>query len=92
MHRLTVKPQHTLRAAMRNAAMVFLLVMALSSTGCMSIGGEDHRDVKAHTLGKELEDLKAAHDHGAISDPEFERAKAKLLAAPRQPNLQLQSL
>lgn len=91
MFRSTILPRRPLTATIRSTAMLLLLVTPLCSTGCMSIGGGDHRDVKAHTLGKELEDLKAAHDHGAISDQEFEQAKARLLADPRQPNLQSRS-
>lgn len=31
------------------------------------------------TAGQELQDLKAAHDQGAITDEEFEKAKEKVL-------------
>ena len=31
------------------------------------------------TAGQELQDLKAAHDKGAITDEEFEKAKEKIL-------------
>ena len=31
------------------------------------------------TAGQELQDLKAAHDQGAITDAEFEKAKEKIL-------------
>jgi hypothetical protein len=31
------------------------------------------------TAGQELQDLKAAHDKGAITDAEFEKAKEKIL-------------
>lgn len=31
------------------------------------------------TAGQELQDLKAAHDQGAITDEEFEKAKEKIL-------------
>jgi len=31
------------------------------------------------TSGQELQDLKAAHDQGAITDAEFEKAKEKIL-------------
>lgn len=33
------------------------------------------------TAGKQLQDLKAAHDQGAITDEEFEKAKEKILKA-----------
>ena len=31
------------------------------------------------TAGQQLQDLKAAHDQGAITDAEFEKAKEKIL-------------
>ena len=31
------------------------------------------------TTGQQLQDLKAAHDQGAITDAEFEKAKEKIL-------------
>ena len=31
------------------------------------------------TAGQELQDLKAAHDRGAVTDAEFEKAKEKIL-------------
>lgn len=33
------------------------------------------------TTGKQLQDLKEAHDKGAITDEEFEKAKEKILTA-----------
>jgi hypothetical protein len=33
------------------------------------------------TSGKQLQDLKAAHDQGAITDEEYEKAKEKILKA-----------
>ena len=35
--------------------------------------------VSGATAGQELQDLKAAHDQGAITDAEFEKAKEKIL-------------
>ena len=41
--------------------------------------GKSAAPVSGVTAGQELQDLKAAHDQGAITDEEFERAKKKIL-------------
>ena len=60
--------------------MVALSAMVLLS-GCLAlqVGGGDKKEVEKATVGKQLVDLKAARDAGAITDAEYETQKAKLL-------------
>ena len=58
---------------------VFTLTVLL--TACCGGGKETvvvPADSKA-TAGQELQDLKAAHNQGAITDEEFEKAKKRIL-------------
>jgi hypothetical protein len=50
-------------------------------SGCLAlqVGGGDKQQVEKATVGKQLVDLKAARDAGAITDAEYETQKAKLL-------------
>lgn len=58
---------------------VMLMLTVLLLPGCLVIGSS-----KSHTnpptLGQQLSDLKTAHDEGAMTEAEYETAKAKLLA------------
>jgi hypothetical protein len=45
--------------------------------GCVAVGGTTRSD--SPTLGKQLIDLKAALEAGAISEPEYQAAKSQLL-------------
>ncbi|MCE2883070.1 MAG: SHOCT domain-containing protein [Planctomycetaceae bacterium] len=45
--------------------------------GCVAVGGA--RNEQPPTLGRQLIDLKAAHESGAISDAEYAAAKQRLL-------------
>lgn len=49
--------------------------------GCLnlSLGGGSHSTAPVPTLGQQLMDLQAARNSGAISEPEFEALRAKLL-------------
>jgi len=49
-------------------------------SGC-SIGGGDevYQQTKTTTLGKELEDLKAAYDKGLLNEREYNQQRNKLL-------------
>ena len=53
----------------------------LLSSGCLAlqVGGGDKQQVEKATVGKQLVDLKAARDAGAITEAEYETQKAKLL-------------
>jgi hypothetical protein len=59
---------------------VALSAMLLFS-GCLAlqVGGGDKKEVEKATVGKQLVDLKAARDAGAITDEEYQTQKAKLL-------------
>jgi hypothetical protein len=46
-------------------------------SGCIAVGGTDN--YTKPTLGKQLMDLKTAHDTGAISEQEYQVAKSDLL-------------
>ena len=62
-------------AALTLAAMLFL-------SGCigLSIGGGSKSQTSCPTLGQQLIDLQKAKDSGAITEPQYEAQKAKLLA------------
>jgi len=59
-----------------------VLAAAAITSGCVfSIGS--HRDPcppERQTQGQQLIDLKKAHDEGALTDAEYESAKARVLA------------
>ncbi len=62
-----------------------ILVIAIVLAGCCG-GGKETVVVAppeggGATAGQQLQDLKAAHDQGAITDEEFEKAKEKILKA-----------
>lgn len=56
-----------------------LATLTLAPAGCLAIGGTDHFESVKPTLGKQLQDLKMARDNGAITDTEYQQAKAKVL-------------
>ncbi len=73
-----------LRAASRRDALLrtrrvlpALAAVALLQ-GCVAVGGTTRADQP--TLGKQLIDLKAALDAGAITEPEYQQAKSSLLS------------
>jgi hypothetical protein len=47
------------------------------TAGCIAVGGSDN--YTQPTLGRQLQDLKVARDTGAINDPEYNEARAKLI-------------
>lgn len=61
-----------------------VFVLSVFLTACCG-GGKETIVVPAEaagsgaTAGQELQDLKTAHDQGAITDEEFEKAKEKVL-------------
>ena len=62
---------------MRSACLVLVSVMI---GGCIAVGdGGSNTKVNSPTVGKQLTDLKDAHDKGAINDDEYASTKAKLL-------------
>jgi len=50
-------------------------------TGCLAlqVGGGDKQEARKATVGQQLIDLKAAKDTGAITEPEYEIQKARIL-------------
>jgi len=65
-----------------SVGVVFLLTIFLA--GCCGGGTETvvvAPEGGGATAGQQLQDLKAAHDQGAITDEEFEKAKQKILTA-----------
>jgi hypothetical protein len=48
--------------------------MGLAS-GCIAVGGSDHRPTK----GQELMDLKTALDRGAINQQEYDATRVKIM-------------
>ena len=61
-----------------------LVIMSVFLAGCCG-GGKETVVVAPEgggaTAGQQLQDLKAAHDQGAITDEEYEKAKEKILKA-----------
>lgn len=67
-----MKRIHTFLAA------TLVLPAMLMLNGCVAIGNRDAQQGHA-TLGQQLIDLQKARDAGAISEPEYQAQKAKLL-------------
>jgi len=62
------------------AAIVLLgAIISITSAGCLAIEGGDRTEARNPTVGRQLIDLKAARDNGAISQDEYERTKTKIL-------------
>ncbi|MCG8400354.1 MAG: SHOCT domain-containing protein [Firmicutes bacterium] len=59
---------------------IALTTALLLTSGCIAIGGRNETSTNPPTLGKELIDLKTAHEQGALTDAEFENAKAQLIS------------
>lgn len=81
-----ISPAVVLRAASRRDALlrarrVLPALAAIAALqGCVAVGGTTRSD--SPTLGKQLIDLKAALDSGAINSTEYEAAKQQLLKQP----------
>jgi hypothetical protein len=60
-----------------------LIFMLLSATACGCLGGgnggKQTVETKTTTLGQELTDLQKAHESGAITDEQYQKAKKELL-------------
>ena len=65
-------------ALLRGRRVLPALAAVAALQGCVAVGGTTRSD--APTLGKELTDLKAALDAGAITEPEYQAAKSQLLS------------
>jgi len=63
-------------------SLIFMLLNA-SACGCLGGGNGGKTQVQATTttttLGQELTDLQKAHESGAITDDQYEKAKKELL-------------
>jgi hypothetical protein len=57
-----------------------LLGAVAARQGCIAVGGTARKEQP--TAGRQLIDLKAALDAGAITEDEFKAAKARVLAQP----------
>ena len=55
------------------------LSSASLSSGCVAVGGS--RKCEPPTLGKQLIDLKAARDAGALTEAEYDAAKSRMLGS-----------
>lgn len=60
------------------------VLAAVLLTGCLNLqfGGGSTTKPQGPTTGQQLIDLKKAHEAGAISDAEYQAARAKLLNHP----------
>ena len=56
-----------------------LVCSLLGVSGCLLIAGGGKTTTTNPTLGQQLQELKDAHDKGAITDGEYEKAKARML-------------
>ena len=62
-----------------------LIISGAGLAGCCGTPGEGGKggtaevNVKKHTTGQELIDLKKAHESGAINDEEYEKKKEQIL-------------
>lgn len=56
-----------------------IIGMASALPGCIAVGGTARHE--SPTLGRQLIDLKAAFDGGAITEAEYNHAKARILGA-----------
>jgi hypothetical protein len=54
-----------------------LLIAALFIPGCIAVGGKTQSTPP--TLGRQLIDLKTAYEQGAMSETEYQQAKAQLI-------------
>lgn len=54
-----------------------IIGMASTLPGCIAVGGTARHE--SPTLGRQLIDLKAAFDGGAITEAEYSHAKARIL-------------
>ena len=68
----------------RAAGAAAICLVCLTSTGCIVVSDNSH-DPQTPTLGRELRDLKAARDHGAIEQEQYLEARHKLLARLDKP-------
>jgi hypothetical protein len=58
-----------------------VLLLSLFTLGCIAVGdGGSNTKVMSPTVGKQLTDLKEAHDKGAINDDEYASTRAKFLS------------
>lgn len=91
----TCKPRHSvsnasvIRAAMlrdrllrarRTLPACALIGAAATLQGCIAVGGTSRSE--APTLGRQLIDLKAAYDAGAMTEAEYSTAKSQMLSKP----------
>ena len=70
------------RTPMAVLTIVFAMMLLTCASGCIALGGGSK--ITNPTLGEELTALKISHDQGAVSDEEYNNAKAKLLNSPRK--------
>ena len=72
---------------MRVTTIVLLVGMAgavLAGSGCIAVADNDPVQYRLPTLGKELTDLSKARDAGAVTEPEYQRLRQKLLERDRR--------
>jgi uncharacterized protein YceK len=68
------------RLSARASCLVLVTMILIGASGCAVVVGSDHADSNNPTVGRQLQDLKVARDKGAISEPEYEQAKSKVLS------------
>ena len=63
----------------RNLLASLIIVVLCSAIGACGGGTTTVKAADAHTMGQELSDLQRAYEAGAITEKEYEKAKAKIL-------------
>jgi hypothetical protein len=65
------------------ALSLFFMILSASACGCLGGGSGSKAQVSTTstttTLGQELTDLQKAHESGAITDEQYQKAKKELL-------------
>lgn len=69
-------------ALLKSRATLPALAAVAALGGCVAVGGS--RSLNQPTIGRELIDLKAAHEAGAIDAAEYAAAKQRLLDGERR--------
>jgi hypothetical protein len=74
---LVLRAAHHRDALLRGRKVLPALAAVAALQGCVAVGGTTRTECP--TVGKQLIDLKAAYDAGAIDASEYQTAKARLL-------------
>jgi hypothetical protein len=77
---VVLRAAHRRDTLLRGRRVLPALAAIAALQGCVAVGGTSRSE--SPTLGKQLIDLKAALDSGAINETEYQAAKQQLLKQP----------